>query len=39
VAIHPRLFKRGERSTVDDHLPPEAQVRISLKMNTCFGRT
>ncbi len=24
VAIHPRLKKPGERSTVDEHLPPEA---------------
>jgi transposase len=24
VAVHPRLFKPGDRSTVDDHLPPEA---------------
>jgi transposase len=24
VAVHPRRFKPGDRSTVDDHLPPEA---------------
>ena len=24
VAIHPRLRKPGDRSTIDDHLPPEA---------------
>ncbi len=24
VAVHPRLYKPGDRSTVDDHLPPEA---------------
>lgn len=24
VAVHPRLKKPGSRSTVDDHLPPEA---------------
>ena len=24
VAVHPRLHKPGSRSTVDDHLPPEA---------------
>lgn len=26
VAIHPRLFKRGTHSTVQDHLPPNAQA-------------
>jgi transposase len=26
VASHPRLTGRGHRSTVDDHLPPEAQA-------------
>jgi transposase len=24
VATHPRLFKPGSRSTIDDHMPPEA---------------
>jgi transposase len=24
VAVHPRLYKPGDHSTVDDHLPPEA---------------
>ena len=24
VALHPRLFKPGQRSTIDDHLPPNA---------------
>lgn len=24
VAVHPRRYKPGDRSTVDDHLPPEA---------------
>jgi len=24
VAVHPRLYKPGDRSTVDDHLSPEA---------------
>ena len=24
VAVHPRLKKPGSRSTVDEHLPPEA---------------
>ncbi len=24
VAVHPRLFRSGTRSTLDDHLPPEA---------------
>ncbi len=26
VAIHPRLFKHGDKSTVEDHLPPDAQA-------------
>ena len=31
VAIHPRLFRPGERSTVDEHRPPEA---LAYKMQT-----
>ena len=31
VAIHPRLYRRGSRSTLDEHLPPEA---LAYKMRT-----
>lgn len=31
VAIHPRLHRPGQRSTVDEHMPPEA---IAYKMQT-----
>jgi len=31
VAIHPRLRKPGQRSTIDDHLPPQA---LAYKMQT-----
>lgn len=26
VAVHPRLFRPGQRSTVNEHMPPEAQA-------------
>lgn len=38
VAVHPRLHQRGRRSTVDEHLPPEA---LAYKMQTpqwCLSR-
>ena len=36
VAIHPRRFKRGERSTVDDHLPPDAQAYLMRDPQWCL---
>jgi len=36
VAIHPRLFKRGDRSTVDDHLPPDAQAYFMRDPQWCL---
>ncbi len=36
VATHPRLFKRGERSTVDDHLPPDAQAYLMRDPKWCL---
>ena len=38
VAVHPRLHRPGQRSTVDEHLPPEA---VAYKMQTpqwCLSR-
>ena len=36
VAIHPRLFKHGEVSTVTDHLPPDAQAYLVRDPQWCL---
>jgi len=38
VAIHPRLFKPGERSTVQDHLPPDAQAYFMRDPQWCLAQ-
>jgi len=39
VATHPRLFKRGERSTIDDHLPPDAQAWLMRDPKWCLAES
>jgi transposase len=36
VAIHPRLFKHGDKSTVIDHLPPDAQAYLMRDPQWCL---
>ena len=36
VAIHPRKFKPGERSTTQDHLPPDAQAYFMRDPQWCL---
>ena len=36
VAIHPRLFKHGDKSTVTDHLPPDAQAYLMRDPQWCL---
>ena len=36
VAVHPRKFKPGDRSTVDDHLPPDAQAYFMRDPQWCL---
>lgn len=36
VAIHPRLFKHGDKSTVEDHLPPDAQAYFMRDPQWCL---
>ena len=38
VAIHPRLFKQGDKSTVTDHLPPEAQAYLMRNPQWCLAQ-
>jgi transposase len=38
VAVHPRLFKPGERSTVQDHLPPDAQAYFMRDPQWCLAQ-
>jgi hypothetical protein len=38
VAIHPRLFKPGQRSTVADHLPPDAQAYFMRDPQWCLAQ-
>jgi len=38
VATHPRLFKPGSRSTVQDHLPPEAQAYFMRNPQWCLAQ-
>jgi hypothetical protein len=36
VAIHPRMFKPGDKSTVDDHIPPDAQAYFMRDPQWCL---
>jgi len=36
VAIHPRLFKHGDHSTINDHLPPDAQAYLMRNPQWCL---
>ncbi|HLC08410.1 MAG TPA: IS21 family transposase [Methyloceanibacter sp.] len=38
VAIHPRLFKRGDTSSVRDHLPPDAQAYLMRNPQWCLAQ-
>lgn len=38
VATHPRLFRRGEKSTVVDHLPPDAQAYLMHNPQWCLAQ-
>jgi hypothetical protein len=38
VAVHPRLFKPGARSTVQDHLPPDAQAYFMRDPQWCLAQ-
>ena len=38
VAVHPRLFKPGSRSTIQDHLPPEAQAYFMRDPQWCLAQ-
>jgi len=36
VAMHPRLFKKGDKSTVADHVPPDAQAFLMRDPQWCL---
>jgi hypothetical protein len=38
VAVHPRLFKPGTRSTTQEHLPPEAQAYFMRDPQWCLAQ-
>jgi len=38
VALHPRLFKHGNKSTVDDHIPPDAQAYLMRNPQWCLAQ-
>jgi transposase len=38
VAVHPRLFKPGDRSTVEDHLPPDAVAYLMRDPQWCLAQ-
>ena len=38
VAVHPRLFKPGTRSTVDEHMPPDAQAYFMRDPQWCLAQ-
>jgi hypothetical protein len=38
IAIHPRLFKHGDKSTVNDHLPPDAQAYLMRNPQWCLAQ-
>lgn len=38
VATHPRLFKHGAKSTVDDHIPPDAQAYLMRNPQWCLAQ-
>jgi transposase len=38
VAIHPRQFKPGDKSTVEDHVPPDAQAYLMRDPQWCLAQ-
>lgn len=38
VAMHPRLFRHGEKSTTDDHIPPDAQAYLMRNPQWCIAQ-
>ena len=38
VAMHPRLFKHGDASSVSDHLPPDAQAYLMRNPQWCLAQ-
>ena len=38
VAVHPRLFKPGTRSTVEEHMPPDAQAYFMRDPQWCLAQ-
>ncbi len=38
VAMHPRLFRHGDKSTTDDHLPPDAQAYLMRNPQWCIAQ-
>jgi transposase len=38
VAVHPRLFKHGDVSTTDEHLPPDAQAYLMRDPQWCLAQ-
>jgi transposase len=38
IAVHPRLFKPGSRSTVQDHLPPDALAYLMRDPQWCLAQ-
>jgi transposase len=38
VAVHPRLYKPGSKSTVNDHLPPEAAAFMMQDRQWCLNQ-
>lgn len=36
VAMHPRLFKKGGKSTVEDHVPPDARAFLMRDPQWCL---
>jgi hypothetical protein len=38
VAMHPRLFQQGEKSTVEDHIPPDAQAYLMRNPQWCLAQ-
>lgn len=38
VAVHPRLRRPGQKSTVDDHQPPEAQAYLMRDPQWCIAK-
>lgn len=38
VTMHPRLFRHGDKSTIDDHLPPDAQAYLMRNPQWCIAQ-